>query len=312
MKAIMPYLVGAAVLTLLLMQAACGSQKSPDSAATATPQQPIGTATTPPGTGQQTDGGAQNTPTAGEEWPNTVVAAPSGQENVPLVSGANLLLTVIDEQGMPVPVGVVEYSVVYTNIPGRNRTSEVKPASFHDGLLPVYPPPAHIPATVSLRVVTPGGRTSDTLVVRNDEYWQAFAPNEVDFVVVHEFDLSKTEQTTKLKLITIDINSGSETSAINLSSDVFIPVAILTTPLFDAADVDQTSLTLQGVVTRVKGNGVDNGSLEDVGGDGDLDLVVHFPTADLQLTAADTAAILEGTTLDGTPLQGVGSISIVP
>lgn len=39
---------------------------------------------------------------------------------------------------------------------------------------------------------------------------------------------------------------------------------------------------------------------------------MHFPTANLQLTAVDTAVILEGATLDGTPMQGVDSISVVP
>ena len=41
------------------------------------------------------------------------------------------------------------------------------------------------------------------------------------------------------------------------------------------------------------------GSLEEVDGDGDLDLVAQFPTANLELTKADEVATLEGFALDG-------------
>lgn len=105
---------------------------------------------------------------------------------------------------------------------------------------------------------------------------------------------------------------GSDPNSINLGSDGFIPVAILTTATFDAADVDQPSLTLKGAAARDKGKSGNVGSSEDVEGDGDLDLLVQFPTADLELTAADTEAILEGLTLDGTPIQGVCSLCVVP
>ena len=89
-------------------------------------------------------------------------------------------------------------------------------------------------------------------------------------------------------------------------------MAILTTDIFDAADVDQATLTLKGVASRIKSQSSGSGSFEDVDGDGDLDLVVQFPTADLQLTEDDAEAVMEGLTLSGTPLQATDAICVVP
>ena len=184
---------------------------------------------------------------------------------------------------------------------------------FFQGLIPLGPTtPAHISATVSIRVVTLGGGVSDTLVIRNDEWVLALANSGIDFVVAHEFDLSKTGVTTNLKLVIIDIKPGSDPNCINLGSEDVISVAILATAIFDVADVDQTSLTFEGVTARVKGKSGNIGSFEDVDGDGDLDLVVQFPTDDLQLSEADTAAVLEGVTTNGAPIQAVDAICVVP
>ena len=62
----------------------------------------------------------------------------------------------------------------------------------------------------------------------------------------------------------MDIKPGSDPNCINLGSGGAIPVAILATPTFDVADVDQTTLTLEGAAARVKGNSGNVGSFEDV------------------------------------------------
>lgn len=53
-------------------------------------------------------------------------------------------------------------------------------------------------------------------------------------------------------------------------------------------------------------------SVEDVDGDGLLDLVVHVSTEALELSETDTEAILEGKTTDGTPIRGTDSVRVVP
>ncbi len=286
-------LLGAAALILLLAQAACGSETTVTPTSTAMePSTPEPTAVTEP--------------TA-----TSTRAAPSPPGNVPLIPGEALLIRVIDQQGQPVQEGTVEASIEHADRPELDYGDSFSLA-FFQGLIPVSPPPDHTPGTVSLRVVTPDGGVSDTLVIRSDEYTLAFLDSELDFLAVHEFDLSKPGVTTNLKLITIDINPGADPNCINLGSEDVISVAILATPLFDAADVDQSSLTLEGAAGRVKGKSGNIGSFEDVDGDGDLDLVVQFPTADLQLTEAETAAVLEGDTVNGTPIQGVDAICVAP
>jgi len=112
--------------------------------------------------------------------------------------------------------------------------------------------------------------------------------------------------------VCIDIKPGSDPNSINLGAEGGVPVAILTTADFDAALVDEFSLTLSGSAVRLKGKSDKAGSLEDVDGDGDLDLVVQFYIDELALEEGATEAVLEGLTVDGTPIIGRDSVRVVP
>ncbi|MFB3061392.1 MAG: dockerin type I repeat-containing protein [Candidatus Binatia bacterium] len=121
-----------------------------------------------------------------------------------------------------------------------------------------------------------------------------------------------------VRKVEIDIKPGSDNNPINLTSTV-IPVAILTTSVasgdemdFDAAQVVASSLSLSGAASLAKGMSGNFGSLEDVDGDGDQDLVVQFPTAELQLNEVDNKLVLEGETLDGTAIMGMDFIEVMP
>ena len=113
-------------------------------------------------------------------------------------------------------------------------------------------------------------------------------------------------------LMAIDIKPGSDPNSINLGAEGVVPVAILTTPDFEAAWVDELTLTLSGSAVRLKGRSGQAGSMEDVDGDGYLDLVVLFYIHMLDLQEGAAEAVLAGSLLDGTPIIGYDWINVVP
>jgi len=105
--------------------------------------------------------------------------------------------------------------------------------------------------------------------------------------------------------VTIDIKPGSYPNSINLKSKGVVPVAVLTTDDFDASTVDPVTVRFANA-TPVRW------TMKDVDGDGDLDLLLHFKTQELNLDENSTEATLTGNTYDGTPIQGTDTINIVP
>lgn len=85
-----------------------------------------------------------------------------------------------------------------------------------------------------------------------------------------------------------------------------------TSGYFDASTIDPLSVELAGASVRVKGKSGNVGSLEDVNGDGYLDLVVQVYTTQLILIPGDGIADLTGLTYSGLPFRGSDSVRIVP
>jgi len=108
-----------------------------------------------------------------------------------------------------------------------------------------------------------------------------------------------------IKLIEIDIKPGSDPNSINLKSKGKTPVAVLTTDDFDASEVDPATVEFAGASPL-------KWAYEDVDDDGDLDLIMHFSTQELDLTKDSTEATLTGETWDFQQIQGTDSVRIVP
>jgi hypothetical protein len=112
--------------------------------------------------------------------------------------------------------------------------------------------------------------------------------------------------------VSIDIKPGSDPNSINPKSKGKIPVAILSTPDFDApSEVDRDSLT-SGCTGDEDSLAFCNPSPEDVNDDGYYDLVCHFYTQSAGFECGDELGYLKGQIVDGVPIEGNDSVRIVP
>jgi len=109
-----------------------------------------------------------------------------------------------------------------------------------------------------------------------------------------------------VKQVAIDIKPGSDQNPINISSKGVIPVAILTTDEFDAADVDPATIFFGPFEAYAEQN-----ALEDVDDDGDIDMILHFRTQDTGIALEDTEAVLTGETFEGRKIEGSDIVSAI-
>jgi hypothetical protein len=117
--------------------------------------------------------------------------------------------------------------------------------------------------------------------------------------------------------VIVDIKPGSAPNSINLKSKGVVPVAILTTEDFDAADVNAGTVTLAGIAPA-KWEMLDVPEIWDTVlmmyvGDGDLDMVLYFSTRDLAtvLDSSSTMTTLEGATSEGGHILGTDTLRIL-
>jgi hypothetical protein len=108
--------------------------------------------------------------------------------------------------------------------------------------------------------------------------------------------------------VVIDIKPGGFPNSINPRSNGNIPVAILTTDSFDANSIDPSTVRFgrtgeEAAPLRSR--------LEDVDGDRNLDLVLHFATQQTGLQCGDSSARLTGETSSGQPIEGSDSVRTV-
>jgi hypothetical protein len=115
--------------------------------------------------------------------------------------------------------------------------------------------------------------------------------------------------------VDIDIKPGSDPNSVNYKSRGLLPVAILTTDTFDATTVDPETVIFD--IFLINGSTPPNKcAIEDVDGDGDLDLICHFsiPEIDHKCMGIVDGRVVHATgqiladTFDGLPIQGLDSI----
>lgn len=114
-----------------------------------------------------------------------------------------------------------------------------------------------------------------------------------------------------LLTVQIDIKPGDSLNSINLNSKGTEPVAILSSPNFDATKVNPSTVTVAGAPVTQKHPGKFMASVEDVNRDRRLDLVVHIRTEALQLNDKDIKATLNGQTFDGIAIIGNDMVRVI-
>ncbi len=109
--------------------------------------------------------------------------------------------------------------------------------------------------------------------------------------------------------VQIDIKPGADPNYINPRSGGLVPVAVLTTPDFDAALVNPATLQLAAATIATRGRGERPATrLRDIDKDGDLGLLVQFRVRELGLGPATTGLTLVGATYSGEPIEGYDDV----
>jgi dipeptidyl aminopeptidase/acylaminoacyl peptidase len=151
----------------------------------------------------------------------------------------------------------------------------------------------------------------DIFVMNADGSAQTNISNSTRAELQPDWQTVATTSTT----VAVDIKPDGEPNSINLGNGGVVPVAILTTKNFDATTVDPSSVCFGDAEAPSERDcsekhGTDH--IEDVDGDGDLDLLLLYETAQTGIDSGDTRACLTGKTLAGTPIEGCDAVRIVP
>src|SRR5262249_17351842 len=121
-------------------------------------------------------------------------------------------------------------------------------------------------------------------------------------------DIGAVELAAAPIAVQLDIKPGEFPNSINPQSKGVIPVAILTTATFDATTVDPPTVLFGATGTEAAPV---HSALQDVDGDGDTDLLLHFRTQATGLRCGDTSASLTGETVSGEAIAGSDAIRTV-
>lgn len=112
--------------------------------------------------------------------------------------------------------------------------------------------------------------------------------------------------------IAIDIKPGSSPNCLNINDHGVIPVAILGGPNLNVNNIDQSTLSFNGLAVNVKSHQTLQCSVQNINNDIYPDLVCQFVNSTLDWGGGNSTAILTGNLFNHTHIVGSDSICIVP
>jgi hypothetical protein len=190
--------------------------------------------------------------------------------------------------------------------------NEIGPAAFYTGfdtgLTQFIDIGGSLPGAYLIQPVDVTGGTYDLSILRLNEDTDILASQSASGIASQNQVISPITISVPWQA-EIDIKPGDSTNATNPRSRGNIPVAIMSTPQFDARTINPPSLSFGRTGDEKT---FDVCHVEDIDKDGLQDLVCHFETQGTGFGSGDSEGILKGLTVDGTPVIGRDSVRIVP
>lgn len=158
------------------------------------------------------------------------------------------------------------------------------------------------PTVPDARTIVAADQDGDGILDPADNCPAVFNPDQADLDGDGRGDACDSQN-----LVAIDILPHTSPNVINLGHTVLIPVAILSTTLFDAASIDPTSArfgTLEAIPLHR------HTRFEDVNGDQRLDLVLSFSPMDTGIACGQSSALLRARTNGGIAVEGSDSFVV--
>lgn len=172
--------------------------------------------------------------------------------------------------------------------------------------------------TFKVQVFSPNNQLYDLAVYGSDknaglsyELFEETPVNSQTNQYVFHYSPVPSEESISLD-VPVDIKPESDINPIKCDDkNGVIPVAILSTNIFNALDVDVDSVRFEGA----KETHVDKMSkafrhTEDVNGDGKEDLMFHFSRSDIKITCDATYGTISGKTLGDLTIKGTDTIKV--
>jgi len=135
--------------------------------------------------------------------------------------------------------------------------------------------------------------------------------------------ISESNAAVSILAVNVDVKPGSDDNTVGCGGGHgVIPVAILTTPQFNALDIDVATVRFgpgqavevhrTGPAHRDGDRGGQGRHEQDVDSDGDLDLVLHFARDAAGIACGDTEVTMVGATAGGRRIRGSCAIDTTP